>query len=341
MTLILFLLILGITVFIHELGHFIFAKISGAYIFEFSIGMGPTIHKWKRKNDPTNYSLRLLPIGGFVSIAGEDSEVENIPKEQQLLYKPWINRFLTMIAGVTFNFLLAIILLFFVGLLNGVPKYQTKIEEVEETFPIYETNIQSGDTIIKYNGKSVKTQDKLSLLVSMNGDKEVTLTVKHENGQTEDVKVTPKKVEDTYKLGFTLNNEKTRDFISLITYPFKKLASLVSQMLDILKYLVLGKLSLSNLSGPLGIYQIVDEAKNEGLINILYLTAYLCINVGIINILPLPAFDGGRAFFLLIEKITNKKVNPKFENTIHTIGFYLLMLLMVLITYNDIIRLIK
>ena len=112
-------------------------------------------------------------------------------------------------------------------------------------------------------------------------------------------------------------------------------------MITILKYLITGKLSLSNLSGPVGIYQVVDGVRKTGIVNIIYLIAYLCINVGVINILPLPAFDGGRAFFLIIEKITHRKVNQKFENTVHMIGFYLLLVLMVVITYHDILRIIK
>lgn len=346
MTFIIFLLVLGITVFIHELGHFIFAKKAGVHIYEFSIGMGPKIHTWKRKNDPTDYSIRLFPIGGFVSIAGEDEYSDTaIPKDKQLVFKPWKDRFLTIIAGVMFNFILALILLFIVGIINGVPKYDTKISTVEANYPISKTNIKSGDTIIKYNGKKVTSSDKLAILLAVNKGENIKLTVKHKDNKIEDISVTPVKVTEdeitSYKVGISLNNERTKDIASLITYPFKKVYSLVDQMITILKYLITGKLSLSNLSGPVGIYQVVDGVRKTGIVNIIYLIAYLCINVGVINILPLPAFDGGRAFFLIIEKITHKKVNQKFENTVHMIGFYLLLVLMVVITYHDILRIIK
>ena len=346
MTFIIFLLVLGITVFIHELGHFIFAKKAGVHIYEFSIGMGPRIHTWKRKNDPTDYSIRLFPIGGFVSIAGEDEYSDTaIPKDKQLVFKPWKDRFLTIIAGVMFNFLLALILLFIVGVINGVPKYDTKIDTVEANYPISQTNIKSGDTIIKYNGKNITSSDKLAILLAVNKGENIKLTVKHKDNKIEDISVTPVKVTEdeitSYKVGISLNNERTKDIVSLITYPFKKVYSLVDQMITILKYLVTGKLSLSNLSGPVGIYQVVDGVRKTGIVNIIYLIAYLCINVGVINILPLPAFDGGRAFFLIIEKITHRKVNQKFENTVHMIGFYLLLVLMVVITYHDILRIIK
>ena len=119
MTIIIFILVLGTIVFVHELGHFIFAKLMGVYVYEFSIGMGPLIKSWKRKNDETEYSIRLLPIGGFVGMAGEEVEVdENIPKDKRLQSKTWFQRFMTTIAGIMFNFILAIILLFIVGLVN-------------------------------------------------------------------------------------------------------------------------------------------------------------------------------------------------------------------------------
>lgn len=346
MTLIYFIIVLGVTVFIHELGHFIFAKKSGIYVYEFSIGMGPRIFKFKIKNDETEYSIRLLPIGGFVSMAGEDIEVDkNIPEEKQMYNKPWINKFLTVIAGVLFNFLLAIILLFIVGLNAGVPSNKNYISELGEEYPISKTNIVVGDKILKVNNKKVKNQDMLLLELAINDGKTVNLTVEHKNKKIETVKVKPKKVkigkQEVYKYGLALENKIERGFIPSVKYAFVKVFNLIEQMTKIIFYLVTGKLSLNNLSGPVGIYNIVDESAKAGFINIIYLIAYLCVNVGFINLIPLPAFDGGRALFLIIEKITKKKINPKIENTIHYIGFILLMILMIAITYNDIVRIIK
>ena len=346
MTLIYFIIVLGVTVFIHEFGHFIFAKKSGIYVYEFSIGMGPKIFKHKRKNDETEYCIRLFPIGGFVAMAGEDIEIDkNIPDDKQMFNKPWHNRFLTVIAGVMFNFLLAIILLIIVALNVGVPENKNKIVELDKKYPIYKTNIKVGDTITKVNNVKVRNQDMLMLELAVNNGKEVKLTVKHKNNKIETVKVKPKKVKikgkTGYKYGLALENKIHRGIIPSIKYGFTKVADLLEQMVKIIFYLITGRLSLSNLSGPVGIYNIVGESAKAGLINIVYLIAYLCVNVGFINLIPLPAFDGGRAFFLIIEKITGKKINPKVENTIHTIGFVLLMVLMVAITYNDIMRLIK
>lgn len=346
MTLLYFIIVLGVTVFIHELGHFIFAKKSGIYVYEFSIGMGPRLFKFNRKNDETEYSIRLFPIGGYVAMAGEDIEVDkNIPDDKQMYNKPWHNRFLTVIAGVLFNFLLAIILLFIVGLNAGVPNNKNKIIELDKDYPIYNTNIQAGDTILKVNNKKVRNQDMLLLELTINNGKTVNLTVKHKDKTTETVKVKPKKVKingkEAYKYGLVLDNSYKTGFIPSLKFAFTKVVDLLEQMVKIIFYLITGKLSLNNLSGPVGIYNIVGESAKAGFINIIYLIAYLCVNVGFINLIPLPAFDGGRAFFLIIEKIRGKKVDPKIENTIHTIGFVLLMILMIAITYNDIVRLIK
>lgn len=346
MSLIYFILVLGITVMVHELGHFIFAKKAGIYIYEFSIGMGPRLLKFKRKNDETEYSIRLFPIGGYVSMAGEDIEIDkNIPKDKQMQSKTWVQRFLTIIAGVLFNFLLAIILLFIIGLINGVPNNKPYIKTIDKNYPIYKSNIKEGDLITKINNVKINDTDRLVLELQVNNKKEINVEVLHKNGQKETVEIKPilKQIngKSSYAYGFVLDSKVKHGFLPAIKYAFLKTFSLLKQMFLIISYLCAGKLSLNNLAGPIGIFTIVGEAAKNGFLNIIYLIAYLCINVGLINIIPLPAFDGGRLLFLIIEKIKGSSVDPKVENTIHAVGFYLLMALMVFITYNDILRLLK
>ena len=343
MTIIYFIIVLTVTVMVHELGHFICAKKSGVYVYEFSIGMGPKI--FSRKKGETDYSIRLLPIGGFVSMAGEDMEsADNVPKDRQLCNKSFKARFMTMIAGVTFNILLAIILLFIVGLIKGNLLHDTKINNIQDAYPIYETNIEIGDQITKIDGVKISSYDDILLELTVKSGQTVDMTVKHQDGTIETVSVEPIYTErdnqSGYSYGFTIDTEKEYGIIAAIKYSFKKTINLVSQMYKILYYLITGKLSLDNLSGPVGIFKIVGDAASTGLLNIIYLIAYLCINVAIINLLPLPAFDGGRVLFLIIEKIKGSRVNPKIENSIHAVGFVLLMILMVFVTYNDIIKLI-
>ena len=340
MTLIYFILILGIVVFIHEFGHFLFAKRAGIYVYEFSIGMGPRIFKFKRKNDETEYSIRILPIGGFVQMAGEEVDVdEKIPENKRLQSKTWMQRFLTMFAGVMFNFILGIVILIVIYLINGAPVNNMKIAKSSID------GLNKGDTIIKVNDKKVSNYDMLTLQLQVVDKEEFELTVKDNNGKTKTVttKMQSKNDKDgqnTYYYDFELDGTREKGFIVSITYAFKKLISTLQQMIFIIFYLITGKLSLSALSGPVGIYTVVGETRESGIENVLFLVAYLSINLGIMNILPIPALDGGHVLFLLIELITKKKINEKVESVITTIFFGLLLLLMLYITIHDVITLI-
>lgn len=346
MTIIYFILILGGIVFFHELGHFLFAKKAGVYIYEFSIGMGPQLFKWKSKKDETMYSIRLLPIGGFVQMAGEEIDPdENIPKEKRMQSKTWLQRFSIMIAGIFFNFVLAIVLLFVVGLINGTPQKETYIGVIDKNSSAYNAGLRENFEILQVNGKKASTKDILSLELIANVKKEVEVKYKDENGNVEIAKFKADTIDENgttnYKYGFSLINQKQRGFFSSIKYAFTKTIELIEYMFFVIWYLITGKISLTNLSGPIGIFTMVGETAKEGLINLVYLMAIISVNVGFINFLPLPAFDGGRILFLIIEKIKGSPVNPKIENIIHTVGLGLLMLLMVFITYNDILRIFR
>lgn len=418
MTIIYFILILGITVFIHELGHFMFAKRYGVYVYEFSIGMGPKLFKFNRKNDETNYCIRLLPIGGFVQMAGEEVEEDkNIPIEKSLRSKTAFQRFMIMVAGVMMNFILAFILLFFLGLFNDASvnnvyidgstiknlNNNDKIVEVDghfvnnydklaleltiasdknftmvvkdskgnekevDVYPIalgknglpykkdfgFEVNnvkisksslkeVSVGDTIVSVNG--TKITNNLELLNELDKTKEeMLLTLKDKNSKTREVKVTVKENKSDellgYSYGFYITGEKVTGFFGALKYACLKFFSTVEQMVFTVLYLITGDISLNMLSGPVGIFSVVGDAGRAGFSSVISLLSLICINVGFINFLPLPAFDGGHILFIIIEKIKGSRVNPKVENTIHNIGFILLMILMVLVTYNDIIRL--
>lgn len=441
MTIIYFILILGIVVLVHETGHFLFAKKAGVYVYEFSIGMGPRLFKWKRKKkvkdkngkveyveDETEYSIRLFPIGGYVQMAGEEVEVdENIPEDQRLQSKPWFSRFMVMIAGVMMNFILAIILLFIIGISS-----ELSLNSVYVDGSIID-GLTDGDKIVSVNGHFVNNYDKLALELTVPGSKDFTVTVKKKDGTKKDViihpiavgesnlihkkdygfkiieeeseeeekskikivdsnidglendavlvgindlenlnylsllkelekigdsefllkvekdgkesdfTIQPKELEEDelrgYSYGFYITGEEASGFVAAIRYAFGKFFSLIEQMLFTVLYLCTGKLSINMLSGPVGIYQVVGVASQAGFMSLVSLLAMISVNVGFINILPLPAFDGSHALFLIIEKIKGSPVNSKVENTIHTIGFVLLMILMIYITFNDILRL--
>ena len=419
MTIVYFVLILGVTVFIHELGHFMFAKKFGVHVYEFSLGMGPRLFKFNRKNDETDYCIRLFPIGGFVQMAGEEiDEDESIPEDKRLNNKPAFQRFMIMVAGVMMNFLLSIVLLFFVGLFSKI-----SLDNVYINGSIIK-GLNDGDKIVAINSHFVNNYDKLALEMTIVGDKDFTMTVKDSKGKKNEVDVTPIKVgksnllygkdygfsisdltvlesslkglskgdkilsingnkvssyldllnkldeidEDKFKMevesengkknlvnvgvsdktddeslgysyGFYIKGKESKGFFAAVKYAFTKFFSTIEQMIFTVFYLITGKISLSMLSGPVGIFNVVSIYSKYGFKNIISLLCLICINVGFINLLPLPAFDGGHVLFIIIEKIKGGKVDPKVENTIHSIGFILLMILMVAITYSDIVKL--
>ncbi len=345
MTIIYFILILGGIVFIHEFGHFIFAKKAGVYIYEFSIGMGPQIIKWKSKKDETVYSIRLFPIGGFVQMAGEEVEPdENIPENKRMQSKTWLQRISITIAGILFNFLLAIVLIFIVGLINGAATKQTYITSLQESSNAYKAGLRDGYQILQINNRK-NNVEMLTLELVTNVKKDINVTYKDLDGNTKtttiksDVEEKDGKTQDKYL--FALTNKKETGILASIKYAFNKTIEFIEYMFYVILYLITGKLSVTNLSGPVGIFSLVGQTAQAGLLNLVYLMAMISINVGFINFLPLPAFDGGRILFLIIEKIKGSPVNPKVENTIHTIGLGLLMILMIFITYNDILRLFR
>ncbi len=342
MTLIYMILILGIIVFIHEFGHFLFAKKSGIYVYEFSLGMGPRLFKFNRKNDETDYSIRLFPIGGYVQMAGEELELdEKIPVEKRMQSKTWMQRFLTVIAGIMFNFILALVVFFIVGLFNGASQNKPYISAVEDGVNSGVINV--GDRILYVNGKKVLFTDVMVLDVQLNSGKPLNLTVRGTDGVERDVVLNPIEVNNdgkiSYKYGIGLGDEVKTGFVASLKYAFVKFSSLVTQMFLVIVNLFTGKLGLSSLSGPIGIFSVVGESARAGFINLVYLVGFISLNVGFMNLLPIPALDGGRILFLIIEKIKGSKVDVKVENIIHTVGFALLMLLMLVITFNDIIKL--
>ena len=343
-----FILILGVIVLVHEFGHFMWAKKFGVHIYEFSIGMGPVLFTHEGK-DKIKYRVRLLPIGGFVQMAGEVYEDDDkVDKKDFMCNKPWHQRIIIIIAGVVNNFILAIVLLFVYALIWGASSNTTKIYSVEDGYPMKEAGIVKGDVITKINGKKIKSWDSAQILLTIKSKNNTyKIEVKHKDGEKETFKVKPKKVYDKdikmdrSVFGFTIKEEVHKGFFVSLKYAFVKFANIMETMWLTISNLVIGKLSFKNLSGPVGVYQVVNTGLSVGISYIIYITAFLSLNVGFINILPLPAFDGGRAFFMLIEKIRRKPINSKIENTIHAIGFILLLLLMVVITWQDIVRIFK
>jgi len=344
MTILIFILILGLIIFIHELGHFIFAKRAKIYCYEFSLGMGPKIFSFNRKNDETLYCIRLFPIGGYVKMAGEDDD-KDVEFKDKIQSKTFFQKFLTIIAGALFNFLLGFFILFLISLIYG--SYTTKpiVGNIDKNYNVYKEGIRENDIIYKVDGKKIYFQEDVLLMLEMKEENTLLkLEVKRKN-EILSFEIMPSEEtieeEKVFVYGLSFNETKNYGLITSIKFGFSKFVAIYTNMFRVLFELFAGNLSFSSLSGPVGIYSIVGESAKLGFENLLFLVAALSINVGFINLIPFPAFDGGRLIFLVIEKIIKKPIDPKIENTIHTIGFAILMCLIVYVTYKDIINIFK
>ena len=349
----LLLFILGIIILVHEFGHFIWAKTFGVHIYEFSIGMGPLLHTHKGKKDGINYNIRAIPIGGFVSMAGEvydsgevDENNKKIKKDKLMCNKKWWQRLIILVAGVVNNFILAIVILFIYTLIWGGGAITPKVLNVVEDKPAAAAGVKSGDVITKINGYNVSSWDKAQIILYYKNTNEYyTFEVKHTDGTKEEIKIKPEIIKDeetgaeSKLFGIQIDAEDTSNVFKSFIYSIRKFNSIISSMVYTIWGLISGKIGLSALSGPVGIYEVVGETINYGINYFLYILAFLSINVGFINILPFPAFDGGHVLFLIIEKIKGSPVNAKIENTCHLIGFILIFLLMIVVTISDIIKL--
>lgn len=345
-TLLLFFLILGVIVLVHEFGHFFFSKLFGVHVYEFSIGMGPKIWGSKPDKGGTTYNIRMIPIGGFVSLAGEDATVvdDDVPVEKRLYSKKAWQRFIIMFFGAGNNFILAFVTLLIIGIFNGSPDMRPIITKLDHDYPMYQEGVRENDKVVKINGSNVSTIDDLQIYVVLASKDEESTFLIERDGKEFEFKVRPKEEKDedgnsSYKFGIIYEPVKEKGIINAIKYAFTKIGALFKQMVITLKSLFTGRLGVKNLSGPVGIYSIVGTAKESGFFNLLNLLALLSVNVGFINLIPFPAFDGGRILFVIIEKIKGSPVSPSVENTIHNIGFTLLIILLIYITFNDILHL--
>lgn len=348
-----FILMLSVIVIVHEAGHLIAAKAFGVYCNEFSIGMGPAL--WQKKGKETTVSIRAFPIGGYVMMAGEDDGsqdaeedewLKNVPEDRKLYSKKWWQQIIIMAAGVFMNFVLA--LLIFVGLAFSrgyiVDDPLPVVYEVVENTPASRAGLQEGDDIIKAvskNGESVepKTQYELAEFTQLNPE-EMTLTVLRD-GKEVQLSLTPEMDEEsnTYIIGYRSKaNTRKGNFFEYIKAGWDDMIYTTSSIFSSLGMLLTGK-HLDQVSGPVGIFQITKETAMMGIRSYISLFALISVNIGIFNLLPIPALDGGRIVILLLEKIIRRKINPKIVENIILASFVLLFGIMIFATYNDILRL--
>ncbi|MBZ5749905.1 MULTISPECIES: RIP metalloprotease RseP [Metabacillus] len=415
-TVIAFVLIFGALVFFHELGHLVLANRAGILCREFAIGFGPKILSFKRNE--TVYTIRLLPIGGFVKMAGEDPEVievkpghnvgllfnkegkvekiilnnkekypnarivevENVDLEhnmfisgyehgeedfikrfdvsetsyfvvdgQEIQLAPYNRQFQSkkvgqriaaIAAGPLMNFILAFVILVVLGFIQGAPVDDPRLGQLTADGAAKEAGLQENDVIQTIEGQSTSSWGEVVEIIRENPEKELTFEVERA-GQILSYEVVPKSA----KLGeetigqIGAYNPVDKSFVSSFKYGFVETYTWAKEILIGFGKLITGQFSIEMLSGPVGIYDMTDQVAQSGTLNLLRWAALLSINLGIVNLLPLPALDGGRLLFLFIEALRGKPIDRQKEGIVHFIGFSLLMLLMLVVTWNDIQRL--
>jgi len=414
-TTIAFILIFGSLVFFHELGHFIFAKRAGIMVREFAIGMGPKILGITKGE--TLYTVRLLPVGGYVRMAGEDMDtvelqpgfrvglvldrnediikiVMNQNKQQQdmlfleteradlekglwiegydeedrlvrytvsrnavivengkeTLIAPYDRQFnsksigkraMAIFAGPLFNFILAFFIFLMIGLMQGVPTYEPIITDVVENGPALEAGMQDGDLVTKIDGQSIATWQELASKIQESAGKSLSFEYVRD-GEVINSTITPKTVEvegqTIGQIGVLYESPVEKNPLKAIGYGAEQTISWIGKIFELLGMLVTGQFTIDALSGPVGIYKATEEVAQYGVFNLMNWAAILSINLGIMNLLPLPALDGGRLLFFLFEAIRGKPVDRQKEGMVHFVGIMLLMVLMVVVTWNDIQR---
>ncbi len=335
MTIIVALFLFGFIVFFHELGHFLLAKKAGVNIHEFSIGMGPKIIS--KQKDNVNYSIRAIPIGGFVAMEGEDEESNS---KDSFGEKTILQRASILFAGPFFNIILAIILFIPVFFSMGVPSNSNIIGNVTENSPASKAGLLKNDIILQIDDTKINSwEDIINTFQKNNGDESTILVSR--DGEEKTIKVTPQKSEDgRYIIGIIQSYDK--NFFTAITSAFTVTFEMIVQMITFIVQLITGNLPTEmkdSVAGPIGVIGVVSDAASMGIMNLIYVGAVISLNLGVMNLLPIPALDGGRLVFLGIEAIRGKKIEPKTEIMINNIGFMALMVLMIFVTYKDILRL--
>ncbi|WP_213423277.1 RIP metalloprotease RseP [Bhargavaea massiliensis] len=414
-TILAFIVVFGSLVFFHELGHFLLAKRSGIMVREFAIGFGPKLLGINKGE--TLYTIRLLPLGGYVRMAGEDfdkielqpghrigllldregraerivlnqndrtpdmlyMEVEQADLEKELyiegydeeerkvrypvsrkaiisekgsetLIAPHDRQFeskslgarsATIIAGPLFNFILAFFIFVVLGLIQGVPKDDPVIADVTDDGPAISAGIEKGDRIVSVNGREVGTWNAFSAIIQDSPGQPLTIGVER-GGTVEQFNVTPASIDvegqTIGQIGVLYEPQYEKDVLGTVAYGAEQTWFWFKRIFQLLGMLVTGQFTIEALSGPVGIYQATGAVAQAGIFNLMNWAAVLSINLGIMNLLPLPALDGGRLMFFGFEALRGRPIDKQKEGMVHFVGIMLLMVLMIIVTWNDIQR---
>lgn len=346
------IIIFSFLIFIHELGHFLAAKASGVQVNEFSMFMGPAIFKWQRGE--TLYSIRCIPLGGYCAMEGEDKDSDNPRSFQKAA---WWKRLIILLAGAAMNFASGF-LIFALVLSTGQGFAQPAIAEAEPGNTIvYEDGLHVGDRILKINGDRVYVSSDATMLFNLHNTETFDLVVERDGKKVELPNFPMERHEFSNEDGTTSlrygirfgYEEKT--FGNLLSYTWNNCLSVVQSVRLSLQMLISGHAGINDVAGPVGIVQMMNTTAQasptawDAALNLLYFGAFIAVNLAVMNLLPIPALDGGRAVALLltvaIETITHRKIDPKYEGYLHAAGMVLLLGLMAVVMFKDIFVLFK
>lgn len=343
------ILLFGFLIFIHEIGHFLAAKLSGVRVLKFSIGFGPKLIG--RKIGETEYLLSAVPLGGYVKMYGEDTQDEVIEKERSFKHQPVYKKMFIVISGPLFNIFSAVILFWFI-FVYGIPVLKPVIGEVIEGSPAYTAGLRAGDRILEVDGRKISNWFDMAQLIQQKPQKSLNFRIERD-GKLKELTVTPQAKETKNIFGekiivgqigvkpadeFFIQKEKP---LPALVKSFQKCYEIVE-----LTYLTIVKIlqravSTEVIGGPILIFQVAEKTAEQGLVNFLSFAALISINLGIINLLPIPVLDGGHILFFLIEAIRKKPLSEKFISVSQKIGIAFLVALMMLAFYNDILRVLN
>ena len=327
LTAISFIFVFGMIVFFHELGHFLMARKNDVTVHEFSLGMGPKIYTKQGKQ--TLYAIRVFPIGGYVRMEGEDEESD---LEGSFSSKRPLQRLSIITAGPIMNFLLAIVLFAAIFTAIGIPT--TEIAQFTDDSPAYASGLSVGDEIVTIDGQGINSWENIQRTIST-GSGRINITVKRD-GELINKVIDPRIEAETGRRIIGISPDFTKNPIKVLGHSFYQVGFLTKEIFKFFAKLPFGGMSEGEVVGPVGIVSLVGEAAERSFFDVLFLAAYISINLGIVNLLPIPALDGGRVVFILVEMVRGKPVDPEKEGFVHLVGFVVLLSLMVLLVFNDV-----
>ena len=348
MYIILAILVFGVLIAVHELGHFIAAKACGVRVEEFSIGMGPAL--WKKQRGETLYALRLLPIGGYCAMAGEDEAMDD--PRAFTSQAPW-KRIIILAAGAAMNFLIGLVLIFIV--FSGAKSFSAPVVTGFFEGCPYESEegLHAGDRFYSIDGHRIYFSSNVTTYLTRHGATHDIVVIRDgEKVKLEGFEIAPREYEGYEGLyfGFEFHEREDATFGAKLKNTWYCSLDFVRMVYMSLGDLLAGAVGVNDLSGPVGIVSMMNDVGNQSestadaLLNICYLAGFIAVNLAVMNLLPIPALDGGRIFLLLvtllIEAVTRRKLDPKYEGYIHTGGMVLLLALMAYVMFNDIVKIV-